>query len=189
MIFGPTVQAEVSANIMLRTAVPAAIEITKTETGSESGSINPRDGSHTGLSAIFNIQTNGDDTDFDVILSSSVNAGGSILPAICQNGNAIVFVNTTADVSPTDVNNAKSSSASKNVIAYPFTVSPSDPMSATYQASLRTYTDCYQILLNSAEEGTVTCEVGATPVSGTYNVGLDQSGTYQATVTLTAVGK
>ena len=38
-------------------------------------------------------------------------------------------------------------------------------------------------------EGTVTHTVGQNPISGTYNIGQDQAGTYQAVVTFTAVSK
>ena len=49
--------------------------------------------------------------------------------------------------------------------------------------------ECYQILVNSASEGTITHTVKGTPTVNTYEVGKDLSGTYQAIVYITTISK
>ena len=62
-------------------------------------------------------------------------------------------------------------------------------MTSEFQKNYGLYGDCYVIRINNSSNGTVTHIVGQTPVQGTYSVGQDQAGTYQATVTFTAYSK
>ena len=84
------------------------------------------------------------------------------------------------------VENAKTGGSNNaNVIAYPVTVSATSPLTANFDSG-NSKGSCYIIKINGGTEGTVTHTVGGTPISGTYSVGQDQAGTYQATVTFTA---
>lgn len=182
--------ADTTEDVILTTSIPATISITKGVSADESKTVTAATGVHTGLSSVFTLQTNADDTDFDIVLSSSCEVGGSLVPAFAQNGSVIVFTHTVRDTTTGDVDNAKNGGSKNfNVIAYPFAVTPTNPMTAVYKASFRDKDDSFQILLNELKEGSVTCTIGGTPVSGTYNIGQDEAGVYKATVTLTAIGK
>lgn len=80
-------------------------------------------------------------------------------------------------------------SSNKNVIAYPVTTVITNPMTVGFEQNYGIYGDCYVVKVNNGTEGTVTHTVGQNPISGTYNIGQDQAGTYQAVVTFTAVSK
>ena len=77
----------------------------------------------------------------------------------------------------------------KNVIAYPITITTSGDMDYEYSSGHATYGNCYKITLNGETEGRVTHSVGATPATNTYEYTYDAAGTYQATITLSAVAK
>ena len=51
------------------------------------------------------------------------------------------------------------------------------------------YGNCYKILVNSIENGDVTHTVSGTPVGSTYEVGLDEAGTYKSTIVFTITSK
>ncbi len=68
-----TVQAYGYAEVeqSVTTDVQPSVAISKISSN-ESGSINPATGTNTGLSASFQIQTNGTDDDYDFIVTSSI---------------------------------------------------------------------------------------------------------------------
>ena len=182
--------ADTNAELMLQTSIPAAVSFTKQASSVESGKINQLTGTHGGLQSVFTLQTNATDDDLDFILSSSVLVDGGTASAFGKNGTTIVLTNTNDLPETTDVNNAKTGGSSNhNVIAYPFSITTTNGLTKEYKTSLQGYENCYAIILNTAETGNVIGTVGTTPDGGTYNVGQDAPGTYQATVTITAVGK
>ena len=141
------------------------------------------------LVTVFNLETNGTDENFDFVITSSITYDGGSESAYDSSGN-ILFVNTNASSMPdaAAVSQAKSRSGNNfNVISYPVTITQSSPFTSDYQANYKTYGNSYVIKVNGGTSGNVRHTVGPTPVSGTYsNVG-DEKGTYQATITMSAV--
>ena len=75
-----------------------------------------------------------------------------------------------------------------NVIVYPLSVDVSSPMTVDFDTH-STHGSCYMIKVNNESEGTITQTVKGSAVPGTYRLGHDQAGPYQAVVYITAVGK
>ena len=120
-----------------------------------------------------------------------VSAPGAVTTEMVKtmNKDAIIFAcaNPTPEIFPDDAKAGGSSN--KNVIAYPVTTAVTNPMTIGFEQNYGIYGDCYVVKVNNGTEGTVTHTVGQNPISGTYNIGQDQAGTYQAVVTFTAVSK
>ena len=173
----------------LDTTVQPAVSIEKLSSSKETGSINPETGVQSGLESVFSLQTNGTDSDYDFILSSKITTDGGEYSAYGENG-CLLFVNTLATPTAAAIEDAKTGGNNNpNVIAYPVTVTTSSPFTNSFSTSNSQFGACYVINVNNGTEGTVTHIVGKTPVSGSYSVAQDQAGTYQATVTLSAVSK
>ena len=184
-----TTYADTQAEQSLETAVQPAVAITKSENSIESTTVNPANGVHTGLSPIFNLQTNGTDDDYDFIMTSRIETTSGVVSAYTNSG-AILFANILTMPSVTDVANAKiGGNINKNVIAYPVNLSLTYPFTSQYQTNYGIYGDCYVIKVNSGTEGTITHTVGSTPVVDSYNISQDPAGTYKSTVTFTAFSK
>ena len=185
-----TVQAYGYAEVeqSVTTDVQPSVAISKI-TSRETGSINPATGVNTGLSASFNLQTNGSDEDYDFIVTSSIlSMDGGEVSAYGQNG-CLLFGNTTSLPTVTAIENARiGGNENRNVIAYPLTMGITNPMSVGFTNSTQ-YGDCWAVKVNNGTEGTLTQTVGQTPVVNTYSVGQDEAGAYRATVTFTAVSK
>ena len=60
--------AEVEEEVIVVTNVPYTASVTK-KASTESVTMNPMNGNHTGLSTVFTLQTNGGDDHFDYIIS------------------------------------------------------------------------------------------------------------------------
>ena len=179
--------AEVETSVL--TDVQPSVAIEKQALTINTGSINPITGVSTGLNVIFNVQTNGTDDDYDFIVTSKLLTDEGDVSAYGNNG-SLLFGHTLATPTRAAINDAKTGgSNNKNVIAYPVTVSTTNPMTAEFQKNYSVYGDCYVVKVNNGTEGTVTHIVGQTPISGTYNIGQDPAGTDQAVVTFTAMSK
>lgn len=180
--------AEVEQAVTL--SVQPAVAIQKT-VSTETGTINPRTGVHTGLNASFSIQTNGTDDDYDFIIGAKIlSSEGTEVSAFTDNG-ALLFANTMSLPTLSAINNAKQGNKeNSNVIAYPIEMTITNPMEVSYQAGKTTTegTGCYVVLIKETQEGTVTQTVGVTPVSDTYSF-ADEAGSYKSTVYFTAVSK
>ena len=164
------------------TDVQPAVAIEKQTSSIENASANGETGAHTGLQSVFSIQTNGTDSDYDFIITSKILTYG--------NNGSLLFGNTLAAPTQAAIDDAKAGgSRNKNVIAYPVTTVITNPMTVGFEQNYGIYGDCYVVKVNNGTEGTVTHTVGQNPISGTYNIGQDQAGTYQAVVTFTAVSK
>jgi hypothetical protein len=141
------------------------------------------------LKSVFTLQTSGTDSDFDFIVTSSVNIDGGTVSAYGKN-ESIIFAHTTHLPTLDAVNNAKNWSANNNnVITYPLNVSVESPMSVVHKPTHGTYGDCYVVKVNGGTGGKVTNTVSGTPISNTYDVTGDEAGYYQAVITFTAFGK
>lgn len=171
------------------TDVQPAVAIEKQSSSIENTSANAETGAHTGLQSVFSIQTNGTDDDYDFIITSKLLTDGGEVSAYGNNG-SILFGHTLAAPTQAAIDDAKTGgNNNKNVIAYPVTTGVSSPMTIGFEQNYNQYGDCYVVKVNNGTEGTVTHTVGQNPISGTYNIGQDQAGTYQAVVTFTAVSK
>ena len=138
---------------------------------------------------VFNLETNGTDSDFDFVITSSITYNGGSESAYDSLGN-ILFTNTNAYALPdyAAVSQAKSRSGNNhNVVSYPVTITPDSPFTSSYEPNYGTYGNSYVIRVNGGTSGSITHTVEPAPVSGTYSKTGDASGTYQATITMSAV--
>lgn len=180
--------AEVEQTINL--SVQPSVAIQKTAS-LESGTINPKLGTHAGLNASFKIQTNGTDDDYDFILGSKITAIDGEVSAYSDNGD-LMFANSTVLPTISAIENARTGGNNNpNVIVYPVTMSVTSPMVVTFDTSKNTDegVGCYVVKVTTASEGTLTQSVGSNPVANSYSVGGDEAGTYKAVVYFTAVSK
>ena len=175
----------------LQTSVQPTVTIEKQTASIENAVANGKTGTHSGLQSVFNIKTNGNDDNYDFIITSSILHDGGTVSAYGSNG-SLLFVNTLSSPTSESIENARiGGDNNRNVIAYPVDISTTSPITADFKQNYSVYGNCYVIKVNSSDgaDGTVTHIVGQTPVQGTYSVGQDQAGTYQATVTFTAYSK
>lgn len=175
----------------LDTTVQPTVTIEKQTSSIENAVADGKTGTHSGLQSVFNIKTNGNDENYDFIITSSIPHDGGAVSAYGSNG-SLLFVNTLSSPTSSAIENAKiGGDNNKNVIAYPVEVSATSPITASFEQNYSVYGNCYVIKVNSSDgvDGIITHIVGQTPVSNTYSIGQDQAGTYQATVTLSAVSK
>lgn len=174
----------------VNTSVQPAVAIEKISS-MESGTINPKTGVHSGLSASFSLKTNGTDNDYDFIVGSKILTTDGEVSAYTPNG-YLLFGNTTVLPTSISVENAKSGGRdNRNVIAYPITINVTNPMSVSFDGSKDTKegTGCYVVKTNGSYEGTLSQQIGSTPVSNTYSLGSDEAGTYKSVVYFTAISK
>ena len=172
----------------LQTTVQPAVSIIKSDASIENLSANPEQGTHSGFRTIFNLETNGTDDDYDFLIESSILTSGGTVSAYGNNG-CILFGHTLATPTLDAIDNAKAGGNNNaNVIAYPVTIETTNPFTSAFDGG-NSKGACYVVKVNGGDKGTVTHTVSGTPISGTYNVGQDQAGTYQATVTFTSYSK
>ena len=187
--FGGSVFAEVEEEVIVVTNVPYTATLTKTAS-TNTAQVNAATGTHTGLSTVFTLQTNGGDDHFDYIISSYIDISGGRVSAY-GNGGRLLFANQTTPPTSAAVSNAKSGTLpNKNVVAYPVTVSATGGLTSSFQTDYEDYGDCYVILVGDNElENTVTHSVTGSPCANTYEVGADESGSYQSVVVFTITSK
>lgn len=181
--------AYAEAEQSIQTTVQPSVSIEKTASSIETGSVNALDGTHTGLKSVFALKTNGDDGNYDFILSSRIKTTSGEVSAYGNNGQ-LLFAHTLTVPTESDIADAKAGgNNNKNVIAYPVNATVNSPMTVGFYNNYGAYGDCYVVKVNASQDGTVTHSVGTTPVSGSYSIGQDQAGTYQSVVYFTAVSK
>ena len=187
-MFCQTVFAEAEQEVIVVTNVPYEASLTK-KASTENATLNPADGTHTGLSTVFTLQTNGGDEHFDYIITSSIDKFGESISGFGPDGR-LLFTHTTELPLNPPINNAKTGSGkSKCVIAYPVSVTATNGRTTSFQTGYGTYGDCYVILDNGAETGDVTFSVSGTPCANTYEAGLDQEGSYKSVIMFTIASK
>ena len=178
----------VEEEVIVVTNVPYTASLTKIAS-TENATMDPANGTHTGLSTVFTLQTNGGDEHFDYIITSSVNKYGGTASGFGSDGR-LLFTHTIELQSDTQINNAKTGSGkSPCVIAYPVSVVTTNGRTSSFETGYGIYGDCYVILDNGAETGDVTFTVSGTPCSNTYEAGLDQEGSYKSVMTFTIASK
>ena len=183
-----SVFAEVEEEVIVVTKVPYEARLTK-KPSTESATLNPANGTHTGLSSVFTLQTNGGDDNFEYIINSYITIDEGRVSAYGNDGR-LLFAHTTTLPDLTALANAKSGiGQSKNIFAYPTSVVASGGRSSTFKQNYKDYGNCYQIFASSVETGDVTHTVSGTPVANTYEAGLDEAGSYQSTIVFTITSK
>lgn len=175
---------EVVAEGHSETDVPQAVTITSL-TPTLNASLDSDGKISNELNSIFSVKTNGDANSYDFIIMSSIIADEGEVPAYCEDG-SILFAHTEVKPTSEAVEKARAHTPNnRNVIAYPTSVAGSSVRFEKKDA----YGYCYVLDIGSEQEVEVTHTVSKDSVSGTYDIGLDQAGTYRAVVYLTAVSK
>ena len=175
----------------LKTDAQPAVAIEKVSSN-DSGTINAETGVHGGLNASFTLQTNGDDSSYDYILTALTPTSNGTTSAFTKTSGktGIVFVNVDHEPTLSDIENAKISGGNNaNVITYPIEMNITSPMTVEYVPVNSTYGACWVVRVNNANEGTLIQTIGGTPIGRTYKLGDDAAGTYRATITFTAIAK
>lgn len=195
-----TVEAFASASVVQTLSVSAqpTVAIEKNTASVETGEINPETGTHSGLSASFNLQTNGTDDDYIFIVGSKITSyGNEEVSAYSNDGQYLLFGRFGEEEylpKAEAIENAKAGGNNNpNVIAYPISsMEITSPMTVQYDASQDTGENaigCYVVKVNGATEGTLRQTIGGTPLQNTYSVGQDMAGSYKAVVYFTAISK
>lgn len=175
----------------LRTDAQPAVAIEKVSSN-DSGTINAETGIHGGLNASFTLQTNGDDSSYNYILTATTPTTNGTTSAFTKTSGrtAIVFVNVDNEPTMSAIEDARAGGSNNaNVITYPIDMSITSPMTAEYMPAHATYGACWIVRVNNANEGTLIQTIGGTPIGRTYTLGDDAAGTYRATITFTAIAK
>lgn len=175
------------------TNVPGVVRITPTST-STTGTINPLNGVNTGISSQFSILTNGTDSNYDYILTGTLQIQGAQTANAYFQKNAINYLilgNNAPNLLPTlaSVNNIKttpSQNNNPNAIAYPITNTLTNFTTITYANDPLYGGACFKVKTGATHNGVVKETVGTAPLAGTYYYGEDKPGTYEAVVQLTA---
>ena len=188
LAFAGSVYADVEEEVIVVTNVDYTATLTK-QSSSAPVTMNPLDGTHSGLSTVFTLQTNGGDDHFDYIITSYINAGGGTVPAYGDDGR-LLFAHEINPPSSTAISNALSGSgSSRNVFAYPTQVTATGGVQSQFKTNYKDYGNCHAIFVDDATSTTVTHIVQGTPCTNTYEVGADEAGNYKSTILFTIVSK
>ncbi len=184
IITAPACSGAAVMDSVLSVIVPSAAIVDTIPSALNNSSINPQSGVHTGLQAVFNVKTNGNDDTYDFVLSSSIltDAGekngyflkDSELYIILANKERLPDLGSLADISSGMPGN------NKNMIAYPVL------KNAEYQTSYQEYNGvlCCKFLSEGRQNFNFSQNIGSTPLSGTYSLEDDGAGVYEAVITL-----
>ena len=166
------------------TIVPSAA-VVKSVPGIKNNSvIDPQNGFHSGLEAVFDIKTNGDDSAYDFVLSSAIETSHGVkngyflkdgkLYLMLSNKDRLPLSSAAVDiVSGSPENNP-------NIIAYPVVnLSGGEFKIQNYNGEL-----CCRIFSGGQQEMTVAQYIGSTPLTRTYSIEQDSAGMYEAVLTL-----
>lgn len=166
------------------TIVPSAA-VVKSVPGIKNNSvIDPQNGFHSGLEAVFDIKTNGDDSAYDFVLSSAIETSQGVkngyflkdgkLYLMLSNKDRLPLSSAAVDiVSGSPENNP-------NIIAYPVVnLSGGEFKIQNYNGEL-----CCRIFSCGQQEMTVAQYIGSTPLTRTYSIEQDSAGMYEAVLTL-----
>ncbi len=188
LTFANTVFAEVEEEVIVVTKVPYTARLIK-KVSTESGTMDPVNGTHSGLSSVFTLDTNGGDDNFEYIINAYITTNEGNVSAL-GNDRRLLFAHTTTLPDLTALANAKSGSGqSKNIVAYPSNVVASGGRSSIFRQNYKEYGNCYQIYASTVENGDITFNVSGTPAGTTYEAGLDEAGTYKSTIVFTITSK
>ena len=187
LIFGNNSYAETEGDVIVVTNVPYSASVTQ-NSSTDSVTMDPFTGVHSGLSTVFTLQSNGGDEHFDYIIKSYIDVGGDRVSAYGDDGR-LLFAHTTNPPTLTAVANAKSGTLpSKNVFAYPTQLGWGSGY-PEFKINYKDYGNCYAIFLHDLIQTGVTHIVNGTPSSNTYEMSVDEAGSYRSTIEFTIVAK
>ena len=172
----------------LATSVQTAVAVEKL-TSPSPGTINPENGEISGsLTSSFKLKSN-DENSYEFVMYSSIQTSDKTVSAFDVNGN-LLFANTRFLPLSSAVENARNNVAGNaNVIGYPFKVTLDDNMTINFTTD-QDYNECYKINFKTgAATGNMVQTVTGSPTLNTYGGYEDLSGTYRATVYITAIAK
>ena len=175
--------AAVMDSVIMTIFPPAAI-VKAIPSSKNNSVINPGNGFQSGLEAIFNIKTNGDDNTYDFILSGSIDTLEGVRNAYVMNNEKLYLMLANKDRLPkaNAVFDIMSGSPSKNpnIIAYPvINTSSSDIKPLNYKGEL-----CCRILSGNIQDMNISQIISNIPLLNTYSIGEDSAGVYEAVITL-----
>ena len=184
----------IDTELLLETENPPTVSVEKHSSSIESATVNVSTGINQGPSLLsaFTLRTNGTDDDYDFIMTAAIQKDSGMASGYAQIGGKTVLLFGNTENLPTDADIADVRAAGNhncNIIAYPLTISPPSPMTATYNSNYSTYGECLVVRLNGAKSGTIIQSVNAAPMPNSYIVGQDTAGTYRSVVTFTVVSK
>lgn len=184
LITAPACFGAAVMDCVLTVVVPSAAIVNTVPSALNNSSINPQSGAHTGLQAVFNIKTNGDDDTYDFVLSSSIltDAGekngyflkDGDLYLILANKERLPDSGSFADISSGGVQR------NKNMIAYHVLEN------SEFQTEYKTYNGnlCCKFLSGGRQNFNFSQHIGSTPLAGTYSLEDDGAGVYEAVITM-----
>lgn len=168
----------------LVTIVPSAA-VVKSVPGIKNNSvIDPQNGFHSGLEAVFDIKTNGDDSAYDFVLSSAIETSHGVKNGYFLKDGKLYLMLSNKDRLPLSsaVFDIVSGSPENNpnIIAYPVVnLSGGEFKIQNYNGEL-----CCRIFSCGQQEITVAQYIGSTPLTRTYSIEQDSAGMYEAVLTL-----
>lgn len=187
LFMGMAAFCDTEANVVVVTSVPYSAKVEKASS-IENITVNPENGVHSGLSSVFNLETNGTDNNFDFVITSSIDIQDDTVSAYGNDGR-ILLTNTSNLPTLTDVDNAKKGiKENNNVIAYNTNVSTTEGFSSEFKSNYSNYGNCWVIKVNGTKTGTVTHQVLGSPIADTYSY-KDHAGSYKAVLNFTIIGK
>ena len=77
---------------VLTTIVPSAAVVQAVPNSKNNSVINPENGFQSGLEAVFNVKTNGDDSTYDFVISSSIDTLGGVKSAYVMNNGKLYLM-------------------------------------------------------------------------------------------------
>ncbi len=184
LITAPACSGAAVTDSVLTVIIPSAAVVNTIPSAINNSTINPQTGSHMGLGAVFNVKTNGDDSTYDFVLSSSINTeAGEKNGYFLKDGDLYLILANKEHfpdlASLADIYSAAPKS-NKNMIAYPVL------KSAEFQSTYQNYNGsvCCKFLSEGKQNFNVSQHIGNTPLSGTYSLEDDGAGVYEAVITL-----
>jgi len=182
--------AEFYQNLVTLTENVVEITPLSSNTG---GEINPGTGAVTPISAKFNIKTNAGESDYDFVLQATTKVqGGEEVNAYFVNGQSgyLILTNSSRRPDKSSVDNIKTSpSAAQNPNAIAWGVNVSSTGDIELKSSPQFGGVYYDITKASGADTVVIQSISGAPYAGTYSINHDSSGTYDATVILSAFRK
>lgn len=169
---------------VLTTIVPSAAVVKTIPSAKNNTVINPENGSHTGLEAIFDLKTNGDDNTYDFVFSSTVETAAGIKNAYFLKDGNLYLMLANKDRMPEAADLADITSgtpqSNKNVIAYPVI------NNSEFKNEYQDYNGelCCKILSGGKQDIQVSQYIGNVPLNSTYSIADDSAGVYEASITL-----
>lgn len=189
LLIAPVCYGAAVMDSTLTTIIPSAAIVQAVSNSKNNCVINPENGSHTGLEAVFNVKTNGDDNTYDFIISSSIDTLAGTKNAYVMNNNKLYLMLANKDRLPDGdaVSDILSGSLVKNpnIIAYPvINNSVYDIKPVEYNGNL----SC-KILSGGQQDLNISQFVSNNPLANTYSISEDTAGVYESVIMLNVYRK